>query len=436
MTRIDHESSPCWSSPRCLLGGGVDCVGVSTRHTGAEHRRYRGLRSTPMPEASLSNPPTAPRPSGGPTVGIVGGGQLARMMLTAANELAIDARVLATTTDEAAPGAWPHTTVADQLDDSALGPFALDLDVVTFDHELVDPEVLEALEAHGHVLRPGARALSFSDKAHQRTTLAAAGLPVPRFAIVDSAEALEGFAASVGGWPVIVKPPRGGYDGRGVHRVEGPEAARTLLEGIGGAVVAEELVDLEAELAVLVVTRASGGHVRYPVVGTVQVDGICHEVSWPPPVPPEVAAEAARVATAVAEVVAAVGVLAVELFVSNGRVLVNEVAPRPHNSGHLTIEATATSQFENHLRAVLDWPLGEVTPLAPAAVMLNVIGDPTAGDPAARRADALAVPGAHVHLYGKSWRAGRKLGHITALGPDVGTARDTAQQALDALSGR
>jgi 5-(carboxyamino)imidazole ribonucleotide synthase len=398
------------------------------------------MAERPSPTAATGRLPTrpnaAPRPEGGPTVGIVGGGQLARMMLTAASELAIDARVLATTTDESAPGAWPHTTVAPDLDDAALGPFAIDVDVLTFDHELVDPEVLAALESHGHVLRPGARALSFSDKAHQRTTLDAAGLPVPRFAVVDDVDALVGFAASVGGWPVVVKPPRGGYDGRGVHVVDGPDAAAALLEGIGGEVVVEELVDIDAELAVLVVTRASGGHVRYPVVGTTQIDGICHEVVWPPPIAAEVAAEAERVATAVAEVVAAVGVLAVELFVSGGRVLVNEVAPRPHNSGHLTIEATTTSQFENHLRAVLDWPLGDVTPLAPAAVMLNILGDPTAGSPAPRRADALAVPGAHVHLYGKSWRAGRKLGHVTALGPDVDSARATARAALDALSGR
>ena len=395
----------------------------------------RPTDQTAAPAATVASRP-APRPGGGPTVGIVGGGQLARMMLTAASELAIDARVLATTTDESAPGAWPHTTVAPDLDDAALGPFAIEVDVLTFDHELVDPEVLDALEAHGRVLRPGARALSFSDKAHQRTTLAAAGLPVPRFAIVEDAEALEGFAASVGGWPVVVKPPRGGYDGRGVHIVASPEEAATLLEGIGGAVVVEELVEIEAELAVLVVTRASGGQVRYPVVGTVQVDGICHEVVCPPPIEPDLIAEAERVASAVAEVVAAVGVLAVELFVSGGRVLVNEVAPRPHNSGHLTIEAATTSQFENHLRAVLDWPLGDVTSVAPAAVMLNILGDPAAGDPAARRAEALAVPGAHVHLYGKSWRAGRKLGHVTALGPDVATARATAQAALDALSGR
>jgi len=377
----------------------------------------------------------APHPTGGPTIGIVGGGQLARMMLEAASPLALDVRVLAAAGDTPAPSVWPHTTVVDELDDAALGPFAQQCDVLTFDHELVDPATLAGLEAHGHVLRPGARALSFSDKAHQRTTLAAAGMPVPHFAVVNDLDACEGFAASVGGWPVVLKPARGGYDGRGVHIVDGPSAATAVLDGCDGPVVAEELVDIEAELSVLVVRRASGDTTTYPVVRTVQVDGICHEVLCPAGVATAIATEATEVATAVASQVAAVGVLAVELFVSGGRVLVNEVAPRPHNSGHLTIEACTTSQFENHLRAVIDWPLGATDTVAPAAVMLNVIGRNGAGDPAAYRDQALAVPGAHVHLYGKEWRPGRKLGHVTALGPDVATAHAIATEALERLHG-
>jgi 5-(carboxyamino)imidazole ribonucleotide synthase len=376
-----------------------------------------------------------PRPIG-PTVGIIGGGQLARMMLEAASALAIDVRLLATATDESAPGTWPHTTVVEDLDDAAIGEFATGCDVLTFDHELVDPDVLDALERHGHVLRPGARALSFSDKAEQRTRLASAGLPVPRFAIVRDLDELEGFVGAVGGWPVVIKPPRGGYDGRGVHIVDSPEAGLAVIEGTGGAVVVEEFLDMDAELAVIVVTRASGDQVRYPVMQTTQVDGICHVVTCPAQLPDALLDEAARIAEAVAEIVNAVGVLAVELFVSNGRVLINEVAPRPHNSGHLTIEATTTSQFENHLRAVLDWPLGDTTLVAPAAVMVNVIGETGRGDPAVNRVEALVVEGAHVHLYGKTWRDGRKLGHVTALGPDIATARDTAERAHDALQGR
>ena len=383
---------------------------------------------------SRTAPP--PRPPGGPTIGVVGGGQLARMMAEAASALALDLRVLATSSDESAPGTWTHTTVVDELDDAALGAFALDCDVITFDHELVDPEILEALERHDHVLRPSARALSFSDKANQRTRLAAAGVPVPRFAVVDEPEAIEGFVSTVGGWPIVVKPPRGGYDGRGVHIVRTLEEALDVLDGTGGAVVVEELLDIETELAVIVVTRASGDTVTYPVVETTQVDGICHEVVCPARVDDTLAEEATRIAVTVAALVGAVGVLAVELFVAGGRVLVNEVAPRPHNSGHLTIEACVTSQFENHLRAVADLPLGDVGLRAPAAVMLNVIGTPAAGDPSARRHAALEIPGAHLHLYGKSWRDGRKLGHVTALGTDVDAAHATATRALERLAGR
>lgn len=377
----------------------------------------------------------APRPPGGPTVGIVGGGQLARMMLTAASQLSIDVVVLATDTDTSAPSVWPHTTVVPALDDTALGPFAQHCDAITFDHELVDPATLEALEAHGHVLRPGARALSFSDKAHQRTTLADAGMPVPRFAVVHSTDDVEAFAAGIGGWPVVLKPARGGYDGRGVHIVGDRHAASAVVDGTDGPVVAEEMVNIDAELSVLVVRQASGDTVTYPVVETVQVDGICHEVRCPATVSTEVASEAVAIATAVAEQVAAVGVLAVELFVSDNQILVNEVAPRPHNSGHLTIEACTTSQFENHLRAVLDWPLGDTTLVAGAAVMLNVIGRPGAGDPAAHRHAALGVRGTHVHLYGKSWRPGRKLGHVTALADNIDTAAARAAECLELLHG-
>lgn len=375
----------------------------------------------------------APRPPGGPTVGIVGGGQLARMMLTAASELSIDAVVLATDTDTSAPSVWPHTTVVAALDDTALGPFAQQCDAITFDHELVDPATLAALEAHGHVLRPGARALSFSDKAHQRTTLAAAGMPVPRFAVVHSTDDVEAFAAGAGGWPVVLKPARGGYDGRGVHIAGDRHAAAAVIDGTDGPVVAEEMVDIDTELAVLVVRRPSGDTVTYPVVETVQVDGICHEVRCPAAVSTEVASEAVAIAAAVAEQVGSVGVLAVELFVSDNRVLINEVAPRPHNSGHFTIEACTTSQFENHLRAVLDWPLGDTAMVAGAAVMLNVIGRPGTGDPAAHRHAALEVPGAHVHLYGKAWRPGRKLGHVTVLADDTHSAAARAGDCLERL---
>lgn len=368
-------------------------------------------------------------------VGIIGGGQLARMTAEAASPLGVHLRLAATTGDESAPAVVVDTTRVPALDTPSLMGFAASCDVVTFDHELVDPGVLGDLEAAGVVLAPSASALAFSDKAHQRTHLAAAGLPVPRFVLASDTGAVEAFAASVGGFPVVCKPPRGGYDGRGVHVVDDAAAAGAVLEGVGGTVVVEELLAIDTELAVLVVTRPGGQRVTYPVVQTVQVDGICHQVTAPAPIDEALAGEAERVALAVASEVNAVGVLAVELFVVGGRVLVNEVAPRPHNSGHLTIEASVTSQFENHLRAVCDLPLGETRPVAPAAVMLNVLGPADGSDPATRVHRALAVPGAHVHLYGKAAAPGRKLGHVTATGPDPDHALATARAALAALVG-
>jgi 5-(carboxyamino)imidazole ribonucleotide synthase len=376
-------------------------------------------------------------------LGIVGGGQLARMMLQAASRLDIDARLLATRTDESAPSVWPRTTVVEALDGPRLLAFAGDCDVITFDHELVEPSVLAALEDAGRVLRPGAAALGFSDKAAQRTALQAAGLPLPRFAVVHDLDGVKAFAEHIGGWPVVLKPARGGYDGRGVHVVDGPDAAAPVVDGAGGGpVVAEELLDIDAELAVVVVRRPHGdqpgGTVTYPVLRTVQVDGICVEVSMADGldgVDSAVINEARSVAGRVAAEVDAVGVLAVELFVAGGQVLVNEVAPRPHNSGHLTIDASVTSQFENHLRAVLDWPLGDTSSRAPAAVMLNVIGRDGGADPSTRQAAALAVPGVHLHLYGKGFRAGRKLGHVTATGVDLASARAAATEALERLHG-
>jgi 5-(carboxyamino)imidazole ribonucleotide synthase len=389
------------------------------------------MSADPLPES-----PTRP------VLGIVGGGQLARMMLEAASRLDIDARLLALHTDESAPSVWARTTTVGSLDGPALLDFAAQCDVVTFDHELVAPEVLAALEAAGHVLRPGTGALAFSDKAIQRTRLGAAGLPLPRFAVVHDLAGVEAFATSLGGWPVVLKPARGGYDGRGVHIVDSPASAGEVLEGAGGPVVAEELLAIDAELAVLVVRRpdgdAAGGSVRYPVLRTVQLDGICVEVSAAAHlegIDEATVAEAGRIAEAVAAEVGAVGVLAVELFVTGGRVLVNEVAPRPHNSGHLTIDASVTSQFENHLRAVLDWPLGDTAWRVPAAVMLNVIGRPGGADPSGCQPAALAVPGVHLHLYGKGFRPGRKLGHLTATGADAATARAAATTALERLHG-
>ena len=235
---------------------------------------------------------------------------------------------------------------------------------------------------------------------------------------------------------MVLKAARGGYDGKGVWPVATPlEAAvvRHRAAAAGTTLVIEELVDLERELAVLVARRPDGRAVSWPAVETTQVGGVCREVLVPGTVEPGLAAAAGALAERVAEVVQSVGVLAVELFVSAGRLLVNEVAARPHNSGHWTIEGAVTSQFENHLRAVLDLPLGATDRTASHVASVNVFGDADQTDPAGRLPLALAVPGAHVHLYGKAPRPGRKLGHVTVCGPDASDVRRRAWTAARSL---
>ncbi len=364
-----------------------------------------------------------------PVVGIVGGGQLARMTAQAAVSLAVEVRVLAAPGEESAA---PWVTARGATGTLGEDGFLDGVDVLTFDHELVDPARVEAAELRGVVVRPGSATLRFADKAHQRERLAAAGIPVPPFAVLQSAAGAGALAAAHGGWPVVLKAARGGYDGRGVA-VVADEAAAAAFAG-SRTVVVEPLLPLERELAVLVARRPGGEAVVYPPVQTLQVDGICHELVAPAPVGADLADAAAALALRVADLCGAVGILAVELFVVDGRLLVNEVAPRPHNSGHHTIEHAATSQFENHLRAVLDWPLGATTPRTPAAAMVNVLGNGDV-DPRDRLPAALARGPASVHLYAKGPRAGRKLGHVTALGDDPAEVRGRARRVAAALSG-
>ncbi len=381
--------------------------------------------------------------SAGPVVGIIGGGQLARMLAEAATPLGIHVRVLAAPGDEGAVEVVPDVQVGEPDDADALRSFAATVDVVTFDHENVDHTTLAALEADGIAVRPGVDTLRFSDKAHQRVAFAAANLPVPAFEIVDpvadpaaAVAVAEAFGAEHGhGDLLVVKASRGGYDGRGVWMLGPSELPGFMAEYRGAPLVLEPRLPLEREVAVLVARRPSGQTATWPVLETVQVDVMCDEVFLPAPIDDDLAATAAQVAATVAEVTGAVGVLAIELFVSDGRVLINEIAPRVHNSGHLTIEGTRTSQFEQHLRAVLDWPLGPTDPVAPVAVMANVVGGPDA-DPRDRQPLALArVPEAHVHLYGKTARPARKIGHVTVLGDELDDARTRANLAADLLAG-
>jgi len=371
-------------------------------------------------------------------IGIAGAGQLARMMLQAAISLDLPVRLLAASPGDGAAQVWPDTDLGPPDHLETLRAFARTCDVLTFDHELIDPAHLRALEAAGATLRPSAAAAVYAqDKTYQRAHFAALGLPVPAHRPALSADHLVAFGAEHG-WPLVAKARRGGYDGRGVWIVETPDAARDLhwrsaLAGV--ELLAEVLVPIERELAVLVARRPGGEMRVYPVVETVQRDGICHEVIAPAPVSETLARAAEELGRTIAAATDVTGILAVELFVAGGALLINEVACRPHNSGHFSIEGCVTSQFENHLRAVADLPLGDTALRAPVVVMANVLGGPGAYDPRETLAAALSVPGVHVHLYGKEARPGRKLGHVTALGDQVDETRARATRAAAILAG-
>jgi 5-(carboxyamino)imidazole ribonucleotide synthase len=368
-----------------------------------------------------SAPPSFLLPSfplvGPPRVGIVGGGQLAMMLRQAADAAGADVRVLARPADESVRGAG--VTIGEATIED-LVPFAATVDVVTFENEKIPPDALEAMLAAGATLRPSAAALTFTDKASQRRHLRELGFPVPPFVVCASpAEVAD--ATERLGYPVMIKSARDGYDGKGVARVDARSELDTALASIpAGTIVVEPFLTLERELAVLVARRPGGDHVVYPVVETVQVDGMCREACSPAPISAALTAEAHAVGLGVAEALDVVGLIAVELFVVDGTVLVNELALRVHNSGHLTIEASGASQFENHLRAVLDLPLGTVTSRAPVAVMVNIIGadDPHAIDPRDSLPEVELDADTFVHLYDKTPRPGRKIGHVTVLGSD------------------
>jgi len=372
-----------------------------------------------------------------PTIGIIGAGQLARMMIEAATPLDIPIRLLAASPEDGAAKIWPHVDLGSPKSAEDLLAFAEHCDVLTFDHELVNLEAVRQLEASGMPVYPSSNALLHAqDKLHQRRAFSAAGLPVPDFAEVASTDDIVSFA-DAHSWPVVAKAQRDGYDGRGVWVLADRGGAETLIADAAAnsvALLVEEFVPIDRELAGLIARRPGGQFALYPMVETVQRDGICQEVVVPAPVSEQIRVRAEQLTVAVAEATGVVGNMALELFLSNGDLLVNEIATRPHNSGHFSIEACATSQFENHLRAILDWPLGPTELRAPAAVMANLLGrgdgDLEGGVPKALAAAALGI---HPHLYGKTARDGRKIGHVTALGADPEETRARAVFAADTL---
>lgn len=353
-------------------------------------------------------------------VGVIGGGQLARMMIGPAIELGLELRVLAET--EGSSARDRATAVGDYRDLKTVMDFARGVDVITFDHEHVPSDVLSALEEAGIAVHPGASALAIAqDKILMRKRLDELGHPIPVWAVAHSEGDVAKFLAANGG-TIIAKLARGGYDGKGVAVVTDPAQVADWLEA--GPVLLEEKVDFSRELAQLVARRPAGDIAVWPVVETTQANGVCAEVILPAPTSHDrVRDVAAEIGRQVATDLGVTGVLAVELFeTTDGRLLINELAMRPHNSGHVTIEGSVTSQFEQHLRAVADLPLGSTESRHPWAVMINVFGDMDIE----RYARIDDQSGVKLHNYGKDARAGRKVGHVTATGDD---AADTAYRA-------
>jgi len=406
-------------------------------------------------------------PGGFPVVGIIGGGQLARMCAPPAVGLGVQLSVLAESTTASAALVVPSAPVGAHDDLAAVRAFAADCDVVTFDHEHVPAPVLAALVADGVNLQPSPAALRYAqDKLAMRHRLDELGVPCPRWRQIREPSELASFAAQVG-WPVVLKAPRGGYDGKGVLVVDdlaaaqdwfdlvrrdeaelarrsaagGPEARPAFADGI----LAEERVVFRRELAALVARSPSGQAAAWPVVETVQTDGICTEVLAPAPnLADEVAIAATQVALRIAGELQVTGVLAVELFEVAGpqgagggsSYVVNELAMRPHNSGHWTIDGAVTSQFEQHLRAVLDLPLGSPRARAPWTVMGNVLGGAGYAELYSTYRHLLARdPELRMHLYGKDVQPGRKIGHVNLCGTDLANLRDRARHATDYLAG-
>ncbi len=370
-----------------------------------------------------------------PRLGIVGGGQLAKMTALAGLQLGCDVVVLERNHHSPAANLASHSVIGDWDDPVDLLRLAARVDVVTLENEFVDAAGLRALEAAGHALFPTAQSIALvQDKLIQKQTLSVAGLSVPRFCAVENPEAVAR-AAQEFGLPLLLKARRNAYDGKGNVTVRTLDDIAGAWQKLGGndgnELFAEAFCPFVKELAVIITRGRDGATATYPLVETVQRDHVCHLVLAPAPVAAELATRAVDLARRAVTAVGAVGSFGVEMFLTpSGELFINELAPRVHNSGHYTIEACVCSQFENHVRAVLGWPLGDTRMVAPAAVMVNLLG--TTKGPGAPQGlpEALAVPGAHVHIYGKAMSGpGRKMGHVTAIGSTLDEALAKAEGA-------
>ncbi|MGO1259067.1 MAG: 5-(carboxyamino)imidazole ribonucleotide synthase [Brachybacterium sp.] len=387
--------------------------------------------TAPTTAAAPDAAATPESPTGARSVGLIGAGQLARMMIGPAIELGLTTPVLATDPAESAAAVAAEVRIGRHDDEQAVSDLAAEVDVITFDHEHVPTQILERIEGAGlAAVRPGPAALVHAqDKLVMRERLTALGHPCPRWWRISSVADLENALAESDG-RIVIKTPRGGYDAHGVRIIESADQAQDWLAE-HGELLAEVLVPFTRELSAQVARRPGGEAVAYPVVQSVQKDGVCYEVVAPAPGLDAAGQQRIQaLALAIAEDLQVTGMLAVELFeTSDGQVLVNELAMRPHNTGHWSMDGAITGQFEQHLRAVADLPLGATTPVAPVSVMVNLLAGAAEDLAPGAHAALAADPELKIHLYGKSVRPGRKIGHVTLTGTDADELLERAHRA-------
>ncbi len=361
-----------------------------------------------------------------PVVGVIGAGQLARMMVAPATALGIKLIPFASSNEDSA-AQITHCVIGDYKDLEAVKKFAQQCDVVTFEHELIPLSIIKALEADGVTVRPGSQSFEYSqDKEAMRKKLAS--FKAPSSKVVTSSNEIDQY-------PVIAKSISGGYDGRGVWKVNSSQELSELLINSPKLLI-EELIDFDFEIAVMVARSLHSLATSWAPTQTIQSDGICTMTISPAPLmSAEMSEKAQKIALDIAAEVQLIGVMAVEMFVKGDDIFINELAMRPHNSGHWTIEGARTSQFEQHLRAILDLPLGDPAMTDGYAVMGNILGK-NKSDMYRPYLHLMARnPSLKFHMYGKEVRPGRKIGHVNVIGKDLVELRREIEHAVDYMSG-
>ncbi len=371
------------------------------------------------------------------TIGIIGGGQLGRMLTLAALPLGFRVVVINPSPDSPAAQVGAEEIVADLYDADALQKLADESDFITIEIEHLDVDKLQNIERLGKPVNPSPEIIRIiQDKLYQKEFLDSAGIPVAPFVGIESEHdarlALQQFDGKM-----LIKTRLGAYDGRGNMVVENDEDITEAFKRFDGTpLYAEKFVPFEKELAVMVARGMSDDIALYPIVETIHERNICIEVLAPAPVSEDVHKKATDIANAVAELLQGAGLFGIEMFLTkSGKVLINEIAPRVHNSGHYTTEASRTSQFEQHIRAISGLPLGDTSLVVPAAVMINILGERDGPTVFTGLANALSVPETSVHMYGKSpTKVDRKMGHITSTGKTIDEARQRANDARKVIS--